>query len=147
MFSAKGMREYPLIRRCVMTPCRPLAALPAAGLLLRVRTPPQAAAGGGAGDPVGGLARVAREIGPVLARSLYYLNGARFGGAFGAPRAPLVSALRRLGATELPGEEWVASMPPQEVSLDLDADLGQLRLSWDGEGAGGDQGGTQEQGS
>ncbi len=84
--------------------------------------------------PVGGLMKVALEVGPVLAGTPYYLNGARFGGSHGAPREPLVRALRRLGATELPGEEWVASMPPEEVSLELDAD--QLTFNWDDDGAG-----------
>ena len=66
---------------------------------------------------VGGLLTIGKQIEPILKTTSYFLKGALFGGSFEGPRAPLVKALRQLGATDLPKEGWEEGCDPCAVSL------------------------------
>ncbi len=71
---------------------------------------------------LGGLPAIAAQLRQALAGTPYEPSGARFGGTYGAPRRPLVELLRRLGVTDLPGYQWTADLPRQEVAIELEID-------------------------
>ena len=54
--------------------------------------------------PIGGLRTVTEQIYPILRQTPYFIKTGFFGGVFEGPRAPLIQALRRLGAVDLPNE-------------------------------------------
>jgi len=72
------------------------------------------------GGSVGGLSQIGNLIRPMLAETPYFLKGSMFGGVYSGPRAPLVNALRQLGASDLPGDEWVLGSEPSSVSFTVD---------------------------
>ena len=53
---------------------------------------------------IGGLGTVTEQIYPILRQTPYFIKTGLFGGAFEGPRAPLIQALRQLGAADLPKE-------------------------------------------
>lgn len=70
---------------------------------------------------IGGLQRVGDTAQDVLKSSPYRINTGRFGGAFGGSRIPLVRALRILGSTDLPNDDWCYQIPKTEVSFTVNS--------------------------
>ncbi len=75
-----------------------------------------------------------RQIEPILEKTPYFVKGMKFGGSrgghFGGPGAPLVAALRQLGATDLPGDEWVHEMDSWFYPREIPSERFSIDLSW-----------------
>ncbi len=81
-------------------------------------------------QPIGGLSQTCAQFGPFLRDTPYFVKRSMFGGTYEGPRPPLVNALRRLGATDLPGDEWVQDSEPCRVSYTID--LSKNESDWNG---------------
>src|SRR6185295_18347882 len=68
---------------------------------------------------IGGLGTVAAEVGPFLAGSPYVIATRVFGGCVRGHRRPLVDALRSLGASALPSEEWILDPQPSAAGVEV----------------------------
>jgi len=64
---------------------------------------------------VGGLAKLQSLIDPILSSTPYFLGNPILWGTVPGPRPPLVEALQRCGATDLPSSEWAAGSDPPAV--------------------------------
>ncbi len=80
--------------------------------------------------PIGGLSQTCAQFGPLLRDTPYFVKQSMWGGTYEGPRPPLVNALRQLGATDLPGDEWTQASEPCRVSYTID--LSKNESDWNG---------------
>lgn len=69
---------------------------------------------------VGGLGHVADDVQPILKPTPYFLKTGWLGGTVKGPRGPLVKALRRLGAANVPSATWIKGKDASGVELSIE---------------------------
>ena len=72
--------------------------------------------------PTGGLWETCSKFEPFLKDTPFFVHQSLWGGTCEGPRAPLVSALRKLGGTDLPGDDWGRGSDPCAVSYAVHLD-------------------------
>ncbi len=78
---------------------------------------------------VGGAGSLANEIRPILKGTPYYLHLGSLWGTIEGRRAPLVAALRSVGAVDLPSKGWTRKREGGGASLIVQTDEGPVSLS------------------
>lgn len=86
--------------------------------------------------PIGGLSETCSKFAPILKDTPYFVKKSMWGGTYEGSRAPLINALRQLGASDLPGDEWVGGKEPCAVSytIDLGKNESEENVPFNGEG-------------